>query len=186
MPTSALRMTVDDSRLKRKFAALRDIQRGEVLVNALLAGGVVVLDAAHINILAQHLWKTRHLSRSLHQEVVEQSSTHAKIEVGTDLEYAVIHELGGVITPKRARYLAIPVNGATGSPLDRDDLHPVLTGSGDLVLVDEIGVQFVLKKSVMIPAQPFMRPALDDNVDKIVEEVSAVLRQQIEAAWKIS
>ena len=178
------RFTIDDTRLKAKFKALQDGMRSEILVKALQAGGVVVLDAARQNILAQELWKTRTLSRSLHQEVLEQSPTHAKISIGTDLEYAAIHELGGVITPKHAKHLAIPVNGATGSPLDRNDLLPVLSKSGDLVLVDETGVQFILKDSVMIPAEPFLRPAMDENVDKIVGEISAVLRQKIEAAWK--
>jgi phage gpG-like protein len=179
-----LRFTIDDSRMKRKFAALTAIQRSDVLIRALKAGGVVVLNEARINILAQHLWKTRTLSRSLHQEVIEQSATRAKISVGTDLEYAAIHEFGGVVTPKHAKYLAIPVNGATGSPLDRDDLHPVLSGSGSLVLVDETGVQFILKDSVTIPAQPYLRPAVDEHVEQIVEEIKVVLKQQIEVAWK--
>lgn len=184
MTKSALSMKIDDSRLRRKFQALQGIQRGDVLVHALLAGGVVVLDAARVNILAQELVRTRTLSRSLSQEVVEQSDTKAKIAVGTDLEYAAIHEFGGVITPKTARYLAIPVNGASGSPRDRDDLHAVRSGAGNLVLVNENGVQFVLKDSVMIPARPYLRPAVDENKETVIEEITAVLAQEIEAAWK--
>jgi HK97 gp10 family phage protein len=184
MPNSALKMSINSDRLKRKFQALREDVRGDVLVNALLAGGLVVLDAARMNILAQELVRTRTLSRSLSQDVIEKASTRARIAIGTDLVYAAIHEFGGIITPKTAKYLAIPVNGATGSPRDRDDLKLRKSARGNLVLVDESGVQFVLKESVYIPAQPFLRPAVDENVDKIVEEVSAVLAQQIEATWK--
>jgi len=184
MHKSAFKISINDDPLKRKFRALREGMRGDVLVNALLAGGVVVLDAARMNILAQDLVRTRQLSRTLHQQVMEKGSTSAKIGMGTDLEYAAIHEFGGIITPKTAKYLAIPINGATGSPRDRDDLSLRKTGGGNLVLVDESGVQFVLKQSVYIPAQPFLRPAMDENVDRIMAEVSAVLAQQIEAAWK--
>lgn len=50
-----------------------------------------------------------------------------------DVVYALIHELGGVITPKNARALAIPQFGG--------------------------GVRFVTK--VTIRAQPYLRPAAD-------------------------
>ncbi|MDZ4307561.1 hypothetical protein [Allopontixanthobacter sp.] len=50
-----------------------------------------------------------------------------------DVRYALIHELGGVIVPIRAKALAIPQEGG--------------------------GVRFV--KSVTIPARPYLRPAAD-------------------------
>jgi phage gpG-like protein len=186
-----LMMKVDDSVMKKKLKALDEAVSADILLRSVQAGGMVVLDAAKINILAQELWETRTLSRSLTlgdgnnvSRVKENSSTRAVMEIGTNLEYAAIHEFGGVITPKHAKYLAIPVNGATGSPMDREDLRAVLSGSGKLVLVDETGVQFVLLDSVTIPAQPFVRPAVDENVEKIKDEIMEVLGQQVEAAWK--
>jgi phage gpG-like protein len=175
---------LDDSRMKQKFKRLDDGLRAEILKRAVLTGGVVVLTAARQNILAQALWKTRALSRSLHQEGTEATATSAQTLIGTNLVYAALHEYGGIVTPKNAKYLAIPVNGATGSPRDRADLKLIKARSGSLVLVDESGVQFVLKDSVTIPARPYLRPAMDENVEKILAEIKAVLQAEIEAAWK--
>jgi phage gpG-like protein len=61
----------------------------------------------------------------------------------TDVRYALIHELGGVIVPVRAKALAIPQ--ADGS------------------------VRFV--KSVKIPARPYLRPAADAVYPKLTGNI---------------
>jgi phage gpG-like protein len=61
----------------------------------------------------------------------------------TDVRYALIHELGGVIVPVRAKALAIP---------QRD-------GS----------VRFA--KSVRIPARPYLRPAADATYPKLAAAI---------------
>jgi len=87
------------------------------------------------------------------------------IYVGSNVIYAKIHHEGGVITPKNAKYLAIPINPiAKGkSPRDFEDTFikkGVIfrnMGKGKIVAL------YVLKKKVTIPARPYM---FIDNQDK--------------------
>jgi len=67
----------------------------------------------------------------------------------TDVRYALIHELGGVIVPVRAKALAIPQ--ADGS------------------------VRFV--KSVTIPARPYLRPAADAIYPKLAGNIKAAFER---------
>src|SRR5690349_16327130 len=93
--------------LIRKFRAIGEAVQEESLVSAVLVGGQVILEAAKDNIKDQGLIRTHHLSRSLHVEVSERSSTRAAVDIGTPLESAAIHEFGGTIKAKNAKYLAI-------------------------------------------------------------------------------
>ncbi len=70
------------------------------------------------------------LSRSITHEV-----TTSRARVGTNLKYARIHELGGIIRPKTKPFLAFK------------------TESGD----------FVMTKKVIMPARPYLRPAVYKN-----------------------
>lgn len=66
-----------------------------------------------------------------------------------DVRYALIHELGGVIVPKRAEALAIPQ--------------------------EDGGVIFV--KSVKIPARPYLRPAADFTYPLLADKIRAAFRK---------
>jgi len=92
--------------LAAKFKQLEEAVQEQYLVTATQSGGQVILNAAQDNILTQGLVRTRNLSRSMHMEVTDQSAQSATVEVGTDLEYAAIHEFGGVIQAKNGKYLA--------------------------------------------------------------------------------
>lgn len=94
---------------------------------------------------------------------------------GNDVRYARIHELGsdGPIRPKRAKNLAIPTKEArtaagvsrVPSPRDFPDLRWAQSKGGQPMLVDESGTpMFILRKSVTIPARPYLRPSLDTAV----------------------
>lgn len=63
-----------------------------------------------------------------------------------DVVYARIHELGGVITPKKGKALAIP-----------DPNRP-----GGILLV----------KSVTIPKRPYLRPAADTQYPKLAKRIA--------------
>ena len=103
-----------------------------------------------------------------------------QVIIGTAIEYAAIHEFGGTIVPKRARYLAIPVGSYTGSPLEHGDLQMRETRGGNLVMVDGAGnVQYVLKTSVTIPARPYLRPAADEHQDEVAREMSEAFQDVI-------
>lgn len=164
-----------------RFRALSEAQQGQALVNTTLAGGVVIVNAAKDNIREQGLIRTRTLSRSIHQEVVESKPEIAVTEVGTNLAQAPIHEFGGTIQAKDSKYLAVPVGTRRGSPLKHSDLRVRKTAGGNLVMVDEGGiVQYVLKKSVEIPARPYLRPAADENNAAIRQAMEKAFVQQIE------
>ena len=166
-----------------KFRVLNEAVQEENLSAATLAGGTVIVGATKENIAAQGLIRTRNLSRSIHEEVLERSSQRVVVGIGTNVDYGPIHEFGGVIQAKRSKYLAIPVNGASGSPAKRSDLHVLKTAGGTLVLVDASGqIQYVLRSSVTIPAQPYLRPALDEHGDEAQEEIGRALAALIEKA----
>lgn len=171
--------------LARKFQALEENVQGTMLVNVVRAGGNVIVNAAKDNIKAQGLIRTRTLSRSIHQEVAEQTTTRAAVDVGTNVEYAAIHEFGGTISAKTSKYLAIPVGNYTGSPRKYGDLRVRKTAKGTLLLVDgSQKVQYVLKQSVDIPARPYLRPAADEHTQGIQSEMTKAFGKLIDAAVK--
>lgn len=66
-----------------------------------------------------------------------------------DVRYALIHELGGVITPRQAKVLAFTLpNGET-----------------------------VFAKSVTIPARPYLRPQADAQYPKLAERIARAYRK---------
>lgn len=169
--------------LMRKFRAMGEAVQGATLANAARAGGLVILNAAKDNVKKQGLIRTRTLSRSLHEEVVEQGKDRAAVDIGTNLEYAAIHEYGGTIRAKTSKYLAIPIGDRIGSPRKYSDLRVKKTGKGNLLLVDGSGkAQYVLKASVVISARPYLRPALDEHGDEAQHEMGSAFKTLIEKA----
>jgi len=166
--------------LVRKFQALSDVAQGMTLANTARVGGLVILNAARDNIKKQGLIRTRTLSRSLHDEISMQGKDVAVDEIGTDLEYGAIHEFGGTIRPKNAKYLAIPVGSYKDSPRKHPGLKLRKTRNGNLVLVSPSGqVQYVLKSSVEIPARPYLRPAIDEHGEEAVQEMGAAFAKLV-------
>lgn len=117
-----------------------------------------------------HEWndQTGNLTRSI--QVTKFAYSDEKGVVGqwgsTDVEYALIQELGGVIEPKNTKYLAIPVTDLArkaGSPRNLTNLAYVQSIKGQPMLVDDESgeVHYILKRSVTIPARPYLRPAGD-------------------------
>lgn len=152
-----------------------------VLVDAAMAGGLPIQNAAK----EKAPRRTRNLSRSIHEEVAEQTAQYVEIAIGTDLEYAAMQEFGGVVKPKNVKYLAIPLTEEGRqyvSPRDFPrELHPVFGRSGSGVLVDKSGTaHYALRKSVIIPAHPYLRPAADEQEDAAVSATGQVLKTQLD------
>lgn len=163
--------------LIRKFRALGDVAQGMTLARTVQAGAMPIVNAAKANIKEEELIRTRQLSRSIHAEISMQGSSIAQAEVGTDLEYGPIHEFGGIIRAKSAKYLAIPVGTYKGSPLKHPRLKIRITNAGNLVMVDSSGrVQYVLKTSVEIPAQPYLRPAFDEHKQEAIDDMGRAFK----------
>lgn len=94
--------------------------------------------------------KAPYKSWALRRSIIEYSNGNT-IEIGSNLVYAAIHEWGWVITPKRSKYLTFRVNGKR-----------------------------VRTKRVVIPARPFMGPALRENTNKILEIFNKHLARLLE------
>lgn len=163
--------------LRDKFAQMATLAQRDNLEVAGRAGALPVQNAAKE--LAPK--RTRNLSRSIHTEVVFVGE-QMEVYIGTDLEYAAIQELGGVITPKEAKYLAIPLTDAA-----RQFVSPRNFGGGELsfrptsggggLLVDKNGeAHYRLVKAVTIPAKPFLRPALEQNITAAFDDMAATLK----------
>lgn len=94
-------------------------------------------------------YQTGNLRRSL---TIEQDKT--SVAVGTDLVYAPIHEFGGTIRPKSAKFLRF-----------------------------QIGGQWVMAKSVTIKKRPYLKPAFEKQkmgraIDIFTDEIDRIFTKQ--------
>ena len=116
---------------------------------------------------------------------------------GANVRYAKIHEMGGTVRPIKAKYLAIPVGPAKtaagvaryASPRDAPvELRFVQSLKGQPLLVEQRGkkgrviVWYVLRRSVTIPARPYLQPALIEGTNPVPSELEAVTRRILGAA----
>lgn len=118
------------------------------------------------------LVRSSHLIRS-----IRHLATNNSIMVGTNLIYARILHEGGVITPKRAKYLAIPISPLASVHKPRD-FSDTFISKGIIFQKQEDGEPlplYVLKKQVTIPARPYMfidTPTRDKLVMSIANHVA--------------
>jgi len=137
--------------LAAKFAELADKGRS-IADAAVLAAAEVIRDGAVDNLTAQGLRMSGTLARSIHVEPTAGQSAGAT--VGTNLEYAAIHEYGGIIEPKNVTFLHFTIDG-----------QEVFT-----------------KGPVEIPARPYMRPAVDERKREAAQVAGVVAGRLIRRA----
>lgn len=89
------------------------------------------------------------LINSIQKKDVTVTATSAKATVGTNVVYAAIHEFGGVIVPRHA---------------------------AALVFRTKDGMWHTVKRVVM-PARPYMRPAIDGGKNRIEQAVVITLKR---------
>ena len=92
--SSGVKVIKLDNRFKEVIAAAS----GENIMKALKAGGEVVRNHAKLNIQAQELVDTGNLLGSISVQEGSGGKSDATVEIGTNVEYAAIHEFGGAIT----------------------------------------------------------------------------------------
>ncbi len=110
--------------------------------------------------------RTGALRRSIGSRVSQPTSVHARVTMAlrvfsAGVPYARIQEFGGVITPKRAKYLTIPLDAnMTQAGVTKLSARQAInkggffatSKKGNLLIRDSEGVPlFVLKKKVKIP-----------------------------------
>lgn len=105
------------------------------------------------------------LSSGVLMNSIKVKATGSQIIQSTNIPYAGIHLFGGVIKPKRAKLLAIPLTKEASRYRPRkfprsNNLFAIYGGSGEGVLLERRGgkeiAQYALVKEVRIPARPFL------------------------------
>lgn len=139
--------------LKNEVRAALKAATGTELVKAAFAGGYVIEGAAKVNVEKTFSGKSTGgagLGGSIQTVLEKSSETEATVNVGPTVIYGRIHELGGIIKPVFKRFLHFFIEG-----------HEVFA------------------KVVVMPARPYLRPAVDENEEKIGDAVAYQLRDAI-------
>jgi phage gpG-like protein len=145
--------------------------------------------------------RTNKLRESIVPGPIQETDTSIAGIVGTNTIYARIQELGGTVTPKNARSLAIPLDAVlTANGVARYTAREIFdapseggfsrvfthngiifgaTGKGKN---EEWTPLFVLKGSVTIPAHNYMARALASLHDAMQEEMKSALTQAVKNA----
>ena len=97
---------------------------------------------------------TAYLKNSIQVEESRTTATGAYVNIGSSAVYANIQELGGVIKPKTAKRLFWIGKDGKGHSAN----------------------------AVMIKAQPYMRPAVDNHKPSILSAVGAAIKMIVERA----
>jgi phage gpG-like protein len=154
--------------------------------------------------LAKHIERDKLAGQVLHRRTgklarsilgtMESNASSVDAIVGTKTEYARIQELGGTVTAgKTSQWLTIPLEAAlTGAavmkyPKARDYPNTFFkrgaaSGGKNLILWQKLAANkivslFLLRKSVNIPARPYMKPSLQEMKAEIIERMNAGIRE---------
>jgi phage gpG-like protein len=135
-------------------------------------------------------------TRELQRSITATPAKNGKAIVGTNVKYARIHELGGILKPTTKKYLTVPVNERAArlrakykSLKDAKGLKfATMFGKKFLITRNRKRpeIMFVLVRSVRMPPRPFLRPAARnrDNQIAMVKAFGAGFRSIIRKAFK--
>lgn len=118
------------------------------------------------------------------------------VRSGERVEYANIHETGGTITPKKGRYLTIPIGDArTPAGVTRFSARALMTGqtnyTGSFIRKHliygtsgtgknrRITPLFALKPSVTIPASHYLSKTLSGSIKDIMGIISKRIKEAV-------
>jgi len=145
--------------LEDNFDAVRNAVTGAMLMDAAEAGGFVIEGRAKINAGSGRPGlniKTGALVNSIKVNKGKKTKTRADVNVGTNMIYARIHELGGIIKPVAAKMLS---------------------------WVSDTGER-IFANLVHIPARPYLRPAMDEHEPEIVKAVETEIWRNLDKATR--
>lgn len=196
-----IRMELDPEdlkRLKQKLGRINPENRGPVFVRMLRDGGSVVQKRLTLNVSNKILKRrTGRLAQSISSRVV---LNELKAEVGSGVltgkrvKYADIHERGGLIRPKRSRYLTIPTKialtpaGVLKRTKARDFPNTFVMKRGNLLGIWQkhgrsIRLLFVLKKQVRIPARRYAAKTSKQIERRARDIMEAILNREIRSQF---
>lgn len=174
----ALRKKLDKIGLEQQLGPL---EKGFVQATAFVEGELAK------NVMGKYLKvRTGRLSGSIQSQVFRTQKNEviglvgSGVRTGARVKYATILETGGIIRPKRAKWLTIPLPraltlaGATKQPRARDFANTFFAKvRNNLFIFQKVGKNifplFVLKKQVKIPEFAYMRKTLSTISGKVME-----------------
>lgn len=136
------------------------------------------------------LFVTKKLNRNskgfLRERIGHKVVSNTEIRVGVfGVPYARIHEKGGVIVPKTAKSLAIPIHSSVEGKRAKNVPGLFRPKGSDMLFQKQpngdILALFVLRKSVTIPARPYLKPAIGIARQRIIELVVSDLRRRFDS-----
>jgi len=127
------------------------------------------------------------LAASITHKIMKIAGLAVTGQVGTNLAYAAIHEFGGTIEPKNAKWLTIPFEGVKGRARDyQDTFFQWKKGAEGQSLILFQNVKggdpvplFVLVKKAEVPARPYLNPALKENAQLITQRIGEAVKRSL-------
>lgn len=185
----------------RQFAdrLQRAAAQSRAVITRTLVGAALEMEAAGKDRVASVLKVRSGLLRRSIQGRVDAGATDPRLTLSAggrigakDVVYAAIHEFGGVVRPKNAKALRIPLPGGpalTGAGVDRYATPLRQTAGGMFRLVkfggraflSKIGrgggIAYVLVMQSRIPSRPYLRPGFDRVAAEVPKRLVAALSE---------
>jgi hypothetical protein len=135
--------------------------------------------------ISGHILQTRsaHLRRSITGKTFKDKLIYAIIGSGIfgrkAVKYARILEKGGIIRPKKAKALTIPLPGVKGIAANYPDAFIIKSKAGNALIVEKRGKTglkplFVLKKQVKIPAKHWLSDSIKEMKPDLIRSLRPV------------
>lgn len=142
---------VDTKQLQKQLKKISTMGTPQQKETALQGALLLIIEEAVKNLRKLGLWVTGTLASSITSET-RIGNNKVEGRVGTNLVYARIHELGGIIRAKKAPYLWFKVKDGTYRKV----------------------------KQVSIKARPYLRPAYITKLQEVINTLAANLRKILE------
>jgi len=148
-----IELKLDYTEFSKWLSKISDDMKGKTARSAISAGGFTLEKHIKLNIDKQGLRDTGRLINSVSVGDIKANASGYECYVGPrGVIYARIHEFGGTIVPKRAKML-----------------H----------WVDKTTGKDVFAMRAVIPARPYMRPAIDENKKEIFDAMITQISKEL-------
>ena len=181
-------MATDLNRWAKKLDTASKREFPELLRKVLVAGSLRAAAEAKRRATGQGGPRVRSgRLRSSIRSGVRGRGLESEMFVSANTEYAATQEYGATIVPRSASWLTIPLPSAlTGAGVARasaanfQDLFWFQSASGQPFLArtrgdGEIELMFILRKQVVVPPRPYLRPAIKQAARELPEALHKAL-----------